>query len=47
MNAIARGLKESIVLARTHEEDAVDYAMRFGRGVDRETCRQFVRMYVN
>jgi 1,4-dihydroxy-6-naphthoate synthase len=47
INAIARGLKESIVLARTHEEDAVDYAMRFGRGVDRETCRQFVRMYVN
>lgn len=47
MNAVARGLKESIVLARTHEEDAVDYAMRFGRGVDRETCRQFVRMYVN
>jgi 1,4-dihydroxy-6-naphthoate synthase len=21
--------------------------MRFGRGVDRETCRKFVRMYVN
>jgi 1,4-dihydroxy-6-naphthoate synthase len=21
--------------------------MRFGRGLDRETCRQFVRMYVN
>ncbi|HEU4365263.1 MAG TPA: MqnA/MqnD/SBP family protein [Candidatus Krumholzibacteria bacterium] len=47
MNAVARGLKDSIVLARTHEEDAVDYAMQFGRGVDRETCRQFVRMYVN
>ena len=47
MNAIARGLKDSIVLARTHEDDAVDYAMQFGRGVDRETCRRFVRMYVN
>ncbi len=47
MNSVARGLKESIVLARTHEDDAVDYAMQFGRGVDRETCRAFVRMYVN
>ncbi len=47
MNAVARGLKESIVLAREFEEEAVDYAMQFGRGVDRETCRQFVRMYVN
>jgi 1,4-dihydroxy-6-naphthoate synthase len=35
------------VLARTDEEAAVDYVMRFGRGLDRETCRQFVRMYVN
>jgi len=47
MTAIARGLKESIVLARTEEDAAVAYAMKFGRGVDRETCRQFVRMYVN
>lgn len=47
MDAVARGLKESIVLARSDEDDAVDYAMQFGRGVDRETCRQFVRMYVN
>jgi 1,4-dihydroxy-6-naphthoate synthase len=47
MTAVARGLKDSIVLARTDEDAAVDYAMQFGRGVDRETCRQFVRMYVN
>jgi 5,8-dihydroxy-2-naphthoate synthase len=47
MTAVARGLKQSIVLARTEEDAAVDYAMKFGRGVDRETCRQFVRMYVN
>ena len=44
---VASALKESIVLARTDEDAAVDYAMRFGRGLDRETCRQFVRMYVN
>jgi 1,4-dihydroxy-6-naphthoate synthase len=44
---VAKALKESIVLARTDEDAAVDYAMQFGRGLDRETCRAFVRMYVN
>ena len=47
MDAIARALKDSIQLAHREEEEAVDYAMQFGRGVDRETCRKFVRMYVN
>jgi 1,4-dihydroxy-6-naphthoate synthase len=47
MHTIARALKESIVYARAHEDDALDYAMQFGRGIDRETCRAFVRMYVN
>jgi 1,4-dihydroxy-6-naphthoate synthase len=47
MDAIARALKQSILLAHQDEEEAVDYAMQFGRGVDRETCRTFVRMYVN
>jgi 1,4-dihydroxy-6-naphthoate synthase len=47
MQKVAKGLKESIVLARTDEDAAVDYAMQFGRGLDRDTCRRFVRMYVN
>lgn len=47
MTAIARALKESIVYARSHEDEALDYAMQFGRGIDRATCRDFVRMYVN
>jgi len=47
MTSIAAALKESIVYAREHEDDAIDYAMQFGRGIDRETCRRFVRMYVN
>lgn len=47
MEMIARALKESIIHAREHEEEAIDYAMQFGRGIDRETCRNFVRMYVN
>jgi 1,4-dihydroxy-6-naphthoate synthase len=40
-------LRESIEHALAHEEDALTYALEFGRGVDRETGRQFVRMYVN
>jgi len=47
METIARALKESIVYARDNEEAAIDYAIQFGRGVDRDTCRDFVRMYVN
>jgi 1,4-dihydroxy-6-naphthoate synthase len=47
MLRVARALKESIELAQSDEDAAVDYALRFGRGLDRETCRQFVRMYVN
>jgi 1,4-dihydroxy-6-naphthoate synthase len=47
MDAVARALKQSIRLAHSEEEDAVDYAMQFGRGVEREVCRKFVRMYVN
>ncbi|MEE9270790.1 MAG: MqnA/MqnD/SBP family protein [Candidatus Krumholzibacteria bacterium] len=44
---ITAGMEASVVHARAHEEAAIDYAMEFGRGVDRDTCREFVRMYVN
>jgi len=47
MIRIAAALKESIVYARANEEAAIDYALQFGRGIDRDTCRDFVRMYVN
>jgi 1,4-dihydroxy-6-naphthoate synthase len=47
METIARALKDSIVYAREHEDEAIDYALQFGRGIDRDTCRDFVRMYVN
>jgi 1,4-dihydroxy-6-naphthoate synthase len=40
-------LRESIEHALAHEDDALTYALEFGRGVDRETGRRFVRMYVN
>ncbi len=44
---VAGGLERSIRYAISHEEEAIDYALPFGRGIDRETCRRFVRMYVN
>lgn len=44
---ISKALARSIRYAFTHEEEALDYALRFGRGIDRQTCRQFVHMYVN
>lgn len=44
---LSQALRGSIAYAHAHENEALDYAMRFGRGIDRETCRRFVRMYVN
>ena len=44
---IAGALEKAIRHALENEDQAIDYAMEFGRGIDRETCRQFVRMYVN
>jgi 1,4-dihydroxy-6-naphthoate synthase len=44
---VAQALRDAIVYSRSHEDDALDYALQFGRGVDRETCRRFIRMYVN
>ncbi len=45
--AISRALGESIAWARRHVDEALEYAMRYGRGIDKETCRRFVLMYVN
>ncbi len=40
-------VKESIQYSLSHEDEALDYALGFGRGLKREKARQFVRMYVN
>src|SRR5437763_10931031 len=45
--ALSQGLRESIAWAHAHVEEALEYAMRYGRGIDKETCRRFVLMYVN
>jgi 1,4-dihydroxy-6-naphthoate synthase len=43
----SRALRRSIEYARAHETEAIDYALRYGRGLDRELGRKFVGMYVN
>jgi 1,4-dihydroxy-6-naphthoate synthase len=45
--AISQGLRDSIAWAQANVDEALEYAMRYGRGIDKETCRRFVLMYVN
>ena len=45
--ALSEGLRRSIAWAHANVDEAIDYAMRYGRGIDKETCRRFVLMYVN
>jgi len=40
-------LHESISYGLTHRAEALDYAMQFGRGLDRAKADRFVGMYVN
>jgi 1,4-dihydroxy-6-naphthoate synthase len=44
---LSQALRDSIEYAYAHIDEALDYAMRYGRGIDKETCRRFVLMYVN
>jgi 1,4-dihydroxy-6-naphthoate synthase len=44
---LSRLLHDSIAHALAHREEAVEYAMQFGRGLDRERTDRFVGMYVN
>ncbi len=44
---VARGLHDSIAYAFDNEDDAVAYSLDFGRGLDTERARRFVKMYVN
>ena len=40
-------LRESIDAALEHRDEAIEYALRFGRGLDTATADRFVSMYVN
>jgi len=45
--AITRIMKQSIEYSLAHREEAVEYALRFGRGLDHGLADRFVGMYVN
>ena len=45
--ALSEGLRRSIAWAHANVDEALDYAIRYSRGIPRETCRRFVLMYVN
>ena len=45
--ALSRLLHDSIAYGLDHRAEAVDYAMQFGRGLDRGRTDKFVGMYVN
>jgi 1,4-dihydroxy-6-naphthoate synthase len=44
---LSQALRDSIDYAYAHVDEALEYAMRYGRGIEKETCRRFVLMYVN
>ena len=47
ISTLSRLLRDSIAYGLEHREEAVDYAMQFGRGLDRKRTDRFVGMYVN
>jgi 1,4-dihydroxy-6-naphthoate synthase len=47
MERLARVLKNSISYALSHRDSALDYAVGYGRGLDRDRADRFVGMYVN
>jgi 1,4-dihydroxy-6-naphthoate synthase len=47
VRAISQDLRASIVYGLEHRQEALDYAMRYARGLDRTLADEFVGMYVN
>jgi len=44
---VSKMLHDSIAYALEHREEALDYALQYGRGLDRQKADTFVGMYVN
>ena len=44
---VSKMLHDSIAYALSHRDEAVEYALQFGRGLDRGKTDKFVGMYVN
>jgi 1,4-dihydroxy-6-naphthoate synthase len=47
MHACSAGFRRSIDAAFAHEDEAIRYALQFGRGLDTARGKTFVHMYVN
>jgi 5,8-dihydroxy-2-naphthoate synthase len=47
LSDVSAVLGEAIRVGLEHRDEALEYAERFGRGIDRETADRFVAMYVN
>jgi 1,4-dihydroxy-6-naphthoate synthase len=47
ISTLSRMLHDSIAFALQHRDEAIGYAMQFGRGLDRARTDRFVGMYVN
>jgi len=47
MKRVSTILRESIQYSLDHREAALEYAMQFGRGLDKEKADRFVAMWVN
>lgn len=47
MRRVSALLRDSIACALDHREEAIEYALQFGRGLDRARTDRFVGMYVN
>ena len=47
MRACSAGFRNSIEAAFAHEDEAIRYALQFGRGLGTAPGRRFVHMYVN
>ena len=47
IHKVSKMLHDSIAYALSHREEAVEYALQFGRGLDRARTDRFVGMYVN
>lgn len=47
IRVVSKMLHDSIAHALSHRAEAVEYAMQFGRGLDRGETDKFVGMYVN
>ncbi|MEW6061423.1 MAG: MqnA/MqnD/SBP family protein [Bacteroidota bacterium] len=44
---LSQGLRESIHYGYTHQNEAIPYAMQWGRGIDYTLGEKFVKMYVS